>query len=248
MPLRLDSRPVGDVMVVQCSGRIVAGAEVQSLQFLLEKIWSRHHEVVLQLEHVDFLDSSGLGGLVRMLSTARANGCDLKLCALPRHVHHALEVTNLLSLFKTYDSEAEAIVAAYLGSRSEESGKERLSILCVYDSADVRALLGEVLCRAGYQAVTTGNVNDAKILLKATKAKLVILGENLESVHGTSTTRAFSGIEPAASVIVLDSGFGARDPGEAATKLLEMIRTRTAGQSSSTAVSGSERNVVSEIT
>ncbi len=229
MPLRLDSRSVGDVMVVQCTGRIVAGAEVHSLQSLLEKVWPRHHQVVLQLERVEFLDSSGLGALVRMASTARANGYDLKLCALPQQVRKTLEVTNLLSLFKTYDSEAEAIVAAYLGSRSSSNSTEKqLSILCVYDSADVRALLGEVLCRAGYQAVTTGNVNDAKILLKATKAKVVVLGANLQSVYGASTKKAFEEIDPAASLIVLDSGFGAEDPGQAATKLLGMIRSTAA--------------------
>lgn len=229
MLLRLDSRPVGDVMVVQCIGRIVAGAEVQSLQFLLEKVWPRHHEVVLQLERVEFLDSSGLGALVRLASSARANGCDLKLCALPQQVRKTLEMTNLLSLFKTYDTEAEAIVAAYLGSHSakDQSGEKQLSILCVYDSADVRALLGEVLCRAGYQAVTTGNVNDAKILLKATKAKLIILGANLQWVYGTSTNKAFEEIDPTASLVVLDADFGARDPGEAASKLLEIIRSRT---------------------
>jgi anti-sigma B factor antagonist len=230
MPLRLDSRPVGDVMVVQCNGRIVAGAEVQSLQFLVEKSWPRHHEIVLQLERVEFLDSGGLGALVRLVSTARANGWDLKLCALPAPVRKTLELTNLLSLFKTYDSEAEAIVAAYLGSRSKDQGGEKQpSILCVYDSADVRALLGEILCRAGYQAVTTGNVNDAKILLKATKAHIIVLGASLHHVYGASTKKALEDIHPEAKIIELDENFGAQDPGEAAGKLLEMIRSRTAG-------------------
>ena len=212
-------------MVVQCTGRIVAGAEAQSLQFLLEKTWSRHREVVLQLEKVEFIDSSGLGALVRLNSTARSNGCNLRLSGLPQAVRKTLELTNLLSLFSTYDSEAEAIVAAYLGSHaSEPSDGKQLSILCVYDSADVRALLGEVLCRAGYRAVTTGNVNDAKILLKATKAKLIIIGANLQSVHGVPTSKAFAEIDPGTSIIVLDPSFEAQEPGAAATKLLEIIR------------------------
>jgi anti-sigma B factor antagonist len=231
MQLLLDSRPVGDVMVVQCSGRIVAGAEVHSLQILLGKAWEKHHEVVLHMERVQFLDSSGLGALVRLVSAARANGGDLKLCVLPQQVRKTLEMTNLLSLFKTYDSEAEAIVAAYLGSRSsqDESGEKRLSILCVYDSADVRALLGEILCRAGYRAVTTANVNDAKILMKATKAKLIVLGANMQWVHGAPTSKAFEEIDPAASLVVLDVDFAAQDPGEAASKLLETIRSHNAG-------------------
>jgi anti-sigma B factor antagonist len=231
MPLRLDSRPVGDIMVVKCSGRIVAGADVHSLQLLLGKVLPQHHEVVLQLERVEFIDSSGLGALVRLVSTARSSGSDLKLCALPMQVQKTLEMTNLISLFEIYDSEAEAIVAAYLGSRyAKDKGDEKqLRILCVYDSADVRALLGEVLCRAGYKAVTTGNVHDAQILLKATKAKLVVLGANMQSVHGASTRKAMEEIDPAVSLVVLDESFGAQDPGEAATKLLETIRTRTTG-------------------
>jgi anti-anti-sigma factor len=212
-------------MVVQCTGRIVAGAEAQSLQFLLEKIWSKHRETVLQLENVEFVDSSGLGAMVRLNSSARSNGCNLRLCGLPQQVRKTLELTNLLPLFSTYDSEAEAIVAAYLGSHAPDtSGGKQLGILLVYDSADVRALLGEVLCRAGYRAVTTGNVSDAKILLKATKAKLIIIGANLQSVHGTPSTKAFAEIDPTASLIVLEPGFEAKEPGEAATKLLEMIR------------------------
>jgi len=230
MQLFLDSRPVGDVMVVQCKGRIVAGAEAQSLQFLLEKIGSKHHEVVLQMEKVDFLDSSGLGALVRLVTAARSNGGDLRLCALPPQIRKTLELTNLTSLFKTYESEADAIVAAYLGPNSsqEKAGENQPSILCVYDSVDVRALLKEVLCRANYRVVTTGNVHDAKILLKATQAKLIILGANMQWVNGVSTSQAFAEIDPGVSLLVLDPAFGAQDPGEAAGKLVDTIRSRTA--------------------
>ena len=231
MPLRLDSRPVGDVMVVQCSGRLVAGADVHSLQLHLRKVFPRYHDVVLQLERVDFIDSSGLGALVRLLSTARVDGGDLRLCALQPPVRRILEITKLLSLFETYDSEADAIVAAYLGSRysKDNSGEQQLRILCVYDSDDVRALLGEVLCRAGYKAVTTGNIHDAQILLKATKAKLVVLGGNMKSLHGESTKKVMEDIAPDVSLLVLDEDFAAQDPGEATTKLLENIRGRAPG-------------------
>jgi len=231
MALRLDSRAVGDVMVVQCIGRIAGGADVHSLQLHLERVLPKHHDVVLQLERVDFVDSSGLGALVRLVSTARTNGGDLKLCTLQQNVRKVLEMTNLLSLFETYDSEAEAVVAAYLGPRysKDQPGEKPLHILCLYDSADVRALLGEVLCRAGYKAVTTGHVHDAQILLKATKAKLVVLGANMQSVHGTSTRQAMEEIDPEVSLVVLDGDFAAQNPGEATAKLLETIRSRTAG-------------------
>jgi len=230
MKLRLESRPVGDVLIVQCHGRIVAGNEVLTLHAYVGDFLAKYGDVVLQLDQVEFIDSSGLGALVRLSSTARASGGDLKLCALPQAVRKTLEMMNLITLFEVYDSEAEAIVAAYLGPRysKDKEGEKQLRILCVYDSADVRALLGEVLCRAGYRAVTTGNVHDAGILLKATQAKLVVLGANMQSVHGASTKKAMEEIDPAVSLVVLDEGFGAQDPGEAAMKLLEAIRSRTA--------------------
>jgi anti-sigma B factor antagonist len=229
MPLRLDSRPVGDVMVVQCDGRIVAGAEVHALQLYLRRLLLQHHDLVLQLERVDFVDSSGLGALVRLVSTARTNAGEIRLCALQPPVRRILELTKLLGLFEVYDSEAEAIIAAYLGSRySRDDSGEQLRILCVYDSVDVRTLLGEVLCRAGYKAVTAANMHDAQILLKATKAKLIVLGANLQLVHGLPAKQAIAEIDPAVSLVVLDEDFAAQNPGEAATKLLETIRSCTA--------------------
>jgi hypothetical protein len=75
-------------------------------------------------------------------------------------------------------------------------------------------------------------VYDAQILLKATKARLIVLGANLQSLHGASTKKAMEEIDPAVSLIVLDEDFAAQDPGEAATKLLETIRSRMSGHDS----------------
>jgi len=234
MQLQVQSRPVGDVMVVQCSGRIVAGPEVQALQYQMERVMREHRDIVLQLEQVQFVDSSGIGALVRLVAGARANDRTISLCALPPVLRKTLEVTNLLPLFRCYESEADAITAAYLGPRygsgSPDDAQPR--ILCVFDSAEVRVFLGEVLCRAGFRALTSGNVPDAKILLKATQAKLVVLGGNLQSVHGTSTRQALQEIDPSISLIVLDADFAARDPGEAATGLLEKIRSTIQGKAS----------------
>jgi anti-sigma B factor antagonist len=234
MQLQVQSRPVGDVMVVQCSGRIVAGPEVQTLQYQMERVMREHRDIVLQLEQVQFVDSSGIGALVRLVAGARANDRTVSLCSLPPVLRKTLEVTNLLPLFRCYDSEADAITAAYLGPRSGSGSPDdaQARILCVFDSAEMRAFLGEVLCRAGFRALTSGNVSDAKILLKATKAKLVVLGGNLQSVHGASTRQALQEIDPSVLMIVLDADFAARDPGEAATGLLERIRSTIEGKAS----------------
>jgi anti-sigma B factor antagonist len=222
MQLHLDSRPVGDVLVIQCQGRIVGGKEVFTLHSYVGDSFIKYGDVVLQLEQVEFVDSSGLGAMVRLMQAARSKGGDLKLSAVPPNIRKTLEMTHLLSQFETYDSVEEAITAAYLGSRYSRGkvGDARPRMLCVYDSTDVCTFLREVLCSAGYNAMTTANVDDARVLLKATKAKLVVLSARLQSVHGKPTRKALEEIDPAVCLLILDENFATQDPGVAAEKLL----------------------------
>jgi len=222
MRLRLESRAVGEVLIVQCHGRIVAGNEVLTMHAGIGDSIVKYGDVVLQLDQVEFIDSSGLGALMRLLQAARAKGGDLKLTGVPPRIRKTMEMTNLLAQFETYDSVEEAITAAYLGSRYSrgKAGDARPRILCVYESTDVCTFLREVLCSAGYNALTTVNIDDAKILLKATKAKLVLISARMQSVYGKPTRKALEEIDPAISLHILDEDFHTQDPGEAAEKLL----------------------------
>jgi anti-sigma B factor antagonist len=226
MQLRLESRPVGDVLIVQCQGRIVVGQEVNTLHHYVNDYFVKYSDIVLQLDQVEFIDSSGLGALVRLMQATRAKGGDLKLSGVPPHIRKTLEATNLVSQFETYDSVEEAITAAYLGSRYSrgKTGDARPPILCVYDSKDVCTFLREVLCGAGYNALTTLTISDALILLKATKAKQVVISTHMQSVHGRPTRKAVEEVDPAVSLIILEENFATQDPGEAAAKLLTGIR------------------------
>ena len=93
MQLRLESRPVGDVLIVQCHGRIVSGNEVYTLHSQVGDAIEKYGDVVLQLDHVEFVDSSGLGALVRLVHAARAKGGDVKLSGVPPRVRKMLELT-----------------------------------------------------------------------------------------------------------------------------------------------------------
>jgi response regulator RpfG family c-di-GMP phosphodiesterase len=134
-------------------------------------------------------------------------------------------MTNLLSQFETYDSVEEAITAAYLGSRYSrgKAGDARPRILCVYESTDVSTFLREVLCSAGYNALTTATIDDAQILLRATKPKLVVVSARLQSQHGKPTRQLLEAIDPTVSLLFLDENFATQDPGEAAERLLTTI-------------------------
>jgi DNA-binding NtrC family response regulator len=83
-----------------------------------------------------------------------------------------------------------------------------------------------VLCSAGYNALTTATIDDALILLKATKAKLVVIPARMQSVHGKPTRKSLEEIDPAVSLLILDEGFATQDPGEAAEKLLSDVRSQ----------------------
>jgi len=230
MQLHLESRPVGDVLVIQCHGRIVAGNEVYTMHAFVGDSIVKYGDVVLQLDQVEFVDSSGLGAMVRLVQAARAKGGDLKLSGVPPKIRKTLEMTNLISQFETYDSVEEAITAAYLGSRYSpgKAGDVRPRMLCVCESTDVGTFLREVLCGAGYNAMTTASVDDARILLKATKAKLVVVSARLQSVYGKPTRKALEEIDPAVSLLILDENFASQDPGEAAAELLSGIGSRLA--------------------
>jgi anti-anti-sigma factor len=225
---------VGEVLVVKCDGRIVAGNEAQSLNDHLRKLIPEMPNVVLQFSDTAFVDSCGMGTLVRLLSCARAAGGDLKLCAIPKPVLNTLRITNLHRLFETYECEADAIAASYQRTRQHkaECANPEVCIVCVDESADVLAYLSEVLRRAGYRVLTSLNVVDAKILLKAAKPKLVILGPRLHAAGERSPREILKDAAPTVPITVLENDFSTCDAGDAGLRLLETVR-ETLGQPSS---------------
>jgi hypothetical protein len=74
--------------------------------------------------------------------------------------------------------------------------------------------------------MTTATVDDAKILLKATKAKLVVVSARLQSAYGKPTRKVLEEIDPAIAVLILEENFASQDPGEAAEKLLAEVGSR----------------------
>src|ERR1041384_510397 len=102
MTLSLRNRQVGDISVVTCTGRLIEGPEANALRQRLTDLLAFDPRVVLDLGGIDFIDSSGLGLLVRMLTRAQAQRGDIKLCAVPRELAKILKVTRLGALFDTH--------------------------------------------------------------------------------------------------------------------------------------------------
>jgi anti-sigma B factor antagonist len=225
MQLRLEICPIGEVAVARCQGRLIGGNEVFTLHKQVGDAIEKYGDVVLQLENIEFVDSSGIGAMMRLVQAARAKGADLKLCGLTPKIRKVLELTHLLPQFEVYDSIEEAITAAYLGSRYSrgKTGDARPRVVCVYASLDVCAFLREILCGAGFNALTTTAIDDSPILLKATKAKLVVISSRIQMVRGRPVRQAFQEIVPDVQILTLDEQFATQDPGEAAEKLLKEV-------------------------
>src|SRR5437867_9917496 len=93
VPLSFRSRPVGDITVVECSGRIVEGAESARLQQHLHDLLFVNPHILLHLGAVDFIDSSGIGLLVRFHARMQYAQGNLKICAASAKINEVLRVT-----------------------------------------------------------------------------------------------------------------------------------------------------------
>jgi anti-sigma B factor antagonist len=228
--LALESRRVGDVVVVKCRGRIVEGDESTALHQQLAGILVDHPLIVLHLEQVDFVDSSGLGLLVRFLSRARAAHGGLKLCAVPGRIHEILRITRLQGIFDAYESEADAVKAFYTRTKSGD-GQARLDtqILCVEKSPDVLAYVSGMLRQAGYGVLSSASLPDALMLLRASPPKVVVIGAALRAARDTRAAEVFNEMASGLSIVELPEGFASSDAGAAGQRLLDEIRTALGG-------------------
>lgn len=109
MQLKLTTRTVNDILVVNCDGRIVFGEESAELRDTVKKLLGRQNQIVLNLGGVTYIDSGGLGTLVALYTTAHNAGGAIKLSNLTQRVGDLLQVTKLLTVFEVYNTEEEAI-------------------------------------------------------------------------------------------------------------------------------------------
>jgi anti-sigma B factor antagonist len=111
LKLSLETRQLGDVIIVHCEGRIVYRDEAAALTRVVAEALEHTREVILDLEGVERIDSAGLGELVLIRLSAEANGSHLKLAAPNARVRALLDLTKLSSVLDVHDSLVEALEA-----------------------------------------------------------------------------------------------------------------------------------------
>ncbi len=223
--LSLDTREVGRVTVVHCNGRIVAGKESDSLRAHVTWLLRDRRSIVLHLGEVGFIDSSGLGTMVRALTSTRQVHGDLKLFNVPEFVRKVLEMSRLTTVFDSHESEEKAVAAFYRpGARADTPVPIGRSVLCLNSNGDVLAYLRELLRRAGYDVQSSSRVVDALLLMRVSQFDLLLVGADI-ATSPTSPT-AFREACAKLPLIELSSEFSTQHAGEAGAQLLETIAAR----------------------
>jgi anti-sigma B factor antagonist len=108
--VKLTTRQVGDVTVVDVAGRITLGEGSSALRDTLRDMVSKNQKkILLNLGDVSYIDSSGIGELVSGFTTVTNSGGNLKLLNLNKRVKDLLQITKLYTVFDVHEDEAGAI-------------------------------------------------------------------------------------------------------------------------------------------
>lgn len=110
MSVKLTTRQVGDVTVVDAAGRITLGEGSSALREQIRELAANERrKILLNLADVSYIDSSGIGELVSGFTTVHNHGGSLKLLGLTKRVKDLLQITKLYTVFEVHDDEAAAV-------------------------------------------------------------------------------------------------------------------------------------------
>lgn len=108
--MQIEERQVGEVMILDLKGKITLGEGDEVLKDKINSlILQNKKRILLNLADVPYIDSAGLGEIVRTYTTVSRQGGQLKLVNLTKRITDLLMITKLLTVFETFDVEQDAI-------------------------------------------------------------------------------------------------------------------------------------------
>lgn len=110
MSVKLTTRQVGEVTVVDAVGRITLGEGASTFRDSIRDLAANgHKKLLLNLAEISYIDSSGIGELVSGFTTVANQGGTVKLLNLTKRVQDLLQITKLYTVFEVFDDEAKAV-------------------------------------------------------------------------------------------------------------------------------------------
>lgn len=108
--MQIEERVVGNVTILDLKGKITLGEGDEALKDKINSLTLQDRkQILLNLEGVPYIDSAGLGEVVRTYTTVSRQGGQLKLVNLTKRIEDLLSITKLLTVFETFDTEADAL-------------------------------------------------------------------------------------------------------------------------------------------
>jgi len=108
--MKIDVRTKGDVTILDLKGKILIGEGIDDLRNAINNvIKAKQTKLLLNFDQVPYLDSTGLGEVVRSYTSLRKEGGTVKIVNLTRKVQDLLSVTKLITVFETFEDEDKAI-------------------------------------------------------------------------------------------------------------------------------------------
>ena len=108
--MHIEERSVGDVVVLDLKGKITLGEGDELLKDKVNSLVNQgRRKILLNFGEVPYVDSAGLGEIVRTYTTVSRQGGSLKLLSLTKRITDLLAITKLLTVFETFDTESDAI-------------------------------------------------------------------------------------------------------------------------------------------
>jgi anti-sigma B factor antagonist len=108
--MQIEERVVGDVTILDLKGKMTLGEGDELLKDRINSLIGQgHKKLLLNLEAVPYIDSAGLGEVVRAYTTVSRQGGKLKLLSLTKRIEDLLTITKLITVFEVFDAEGEAV-------------------------------------------------------------------------------------------------------------------------------------------
>ena len=108
--MQIEERTIGDVVVLDLKGKVTLGQGDELLKDKVNSLVNQgHRKILLNLADVPYVDSAGLGEIVRTYTSISRQGGRLKLLNVSKRIQDLLVITKLITIFDSYDGEAEAV-------------------------------------------------------------------------------------------------------------------------------------------
>ena len=108
--MQIDERKLGEVVILDLKGKLTLGDGDELLRSKINGlVQAGQKRIVLNLGDVPYIDSAGLGEVVRTYTTVSRQGGTLKLLNLTKRIQDLLAITKLLTVFETFDTENDAV-------------------------------------------------------------------------------------------------------------------------------------------